>query len=37
MSFNQLGTAPEILRAFGGRPAYDLAIHALTDELYQAA
>ncbi|MDF7798460.1 DEAD/DEAH box helicase family protein [Pontiellaceae bacterium B1224] len=32
----QLGTAPEIIRAFGGKPAYDAAIHELTDELYNA-
>jgi type I restriction enzyme R subunit len=33
----QLGTAPEIIRAFGGRSAYDQAIHELTEQLYQAA
>ena len=33
----RLGTAPEIIRAFGGKPAYDAAIHSLTDELYQLA
>jgi type I restriction enzyme R subunit len=33
----RLGTAPEIIRAFGGKPAYDAAIHALTDELYLVA
>ena len=33
----RLGTAPEIIRAFGGKPAYDAAIHSLTDELYKAA
>jgi type I restriction enzyme R subunit len=33
----QLGTAPEIIRAFGGRPAYEKAIHELTEQLYQAA
>lgn len=33
----QLGTAPEIIRAFGGRKAYDDAIHELTDELYHSA
>lgn len=32
----QLGTAPEIIRAFGGKPAYNLAIHTLTNELYAA-
>ncbi|VGO17506.1 Putative DNA repair helicase RadD [Pontiella desulfatans] len=30
----QLGTAPEIIRAFGGKAAYDEAIHDLTEELY---
>jgi type I restriction enzyme R subunit len=34
---NRLGTAPEIIRAFGGKPAYEAAIHALTHELYAAA
>lgn len=34
---NQLGTAPEIIRAFGGKPAYEKAIHELTEQLYQAA
>ena len=33
----RLGTAPEIIRAFGGKPAYEAAIHSLTDELYQVA
>jgi type I restriction enzyme R subunit len=33
----RLGTAPEIIRAFGGKSAYDAAIHKLTDELYTAA
>jgi type I restriction enzyme R subunit len=33
----RLGTAPEIIRAFGGKPAYDAAIHTLTDELYKTA
>ncbi len=33
----RLGTAPEIIRAFGGKAAYDAAIHKLTDELYTAA
>ncbi len=32
-----LGTAPEIIRAFGGKPAYDQAIHELTTHLYKAA
>lgn len=31
----RLGTAPEIIKAFGGKPAYEAAIHSLTDELYQ--
>ena len=30
----RLGTAPEIIRAFGGKAAYDEAIHQLTDGLY---
>jgi len=34
---NKLGTAPEIISAFGGKPAYDQAIHELTEQLYQAA
>jgi type I restriction enzyme R subunit len=34
---SKMGTPVEIIRAFGGRPAYDAAIHALTDELYKAA
>ena len=33
---NRLGTAPEIIRAFGGKAAYDEAIHDLTEELYAA-
>lgn len=33
----RLGTAPEIIRAFGGKPSYDAAIHELTDKLYGAA
>jgi len=33
----RLGTAPEIIRAFGGKAAYDAAIHKLTEELYTAA
>lgn len=32
----QLGTAPEIVRAFGGKPAYTQAIHELTSHLYEA-
>ncbi len=34
---SRLGSPVEIIRAFGGKPAYDAAIHALTDELYKAA
>ena len=34
---NRLGSPVEIIRAFGGKPAYDTAIHTLTDELYNAA
>ncbi len=34
---SKLGSPVEIIRAFGGKPAYDGAIHALTDELYKAA
>ncbi len=34
---NKLGTPVEIIRAFGGKSAYDAAIHKLTDELYTAA
>ncbi len=34
---SKLGSPVEIIRAFGGKPAYDAAIHDLTDELYKAA
>lgn len=34
---NKLGSPVEIIRAFGGKPAYDAAIHALTNELYGVA
>jgi type I restriction enzyme R subunit len=34
---NKLGTAKEIIHAFGGPSDYDAAIHALTDELYKTA
>jgi len=34
---NKLGTAKEIIQAFGGPADYDAAIHALTDELYRSA
>ena len=33
----QPGTAPEILRAFGGRTGYETAIHELPGRLYAAA
>ena len=33
----RLGTAPEIIRAFGGKPAYDRAIRELTNHLYEVA
>ena len=33
----RFGTAPEIIRAFGGKPAYDRAIHTLTTQLYEVA
>lgn len=34
---NKLGSPVEIIRAFGGKPAYDVAIRSLTEELYKAA
>lgn len=34
---NKLGTAKEIIHAFGGPADYDAAIHALTEELYHTA
>lgn len=34
---SKLGSPVEIIRAFGGKPAYDVAIHSLTEELYQSA
>jgi type I restriction enzyme R subunit len=34
---SKLGSPVEIIRAFGGKPAYDAAIHSLTEELYQSA
>ncbi|MCR4303843.1 MAG: DEAD/DEAH box helicase family protein [Gallionella sp.] len=34
---NKLGSSVEIIRAFGGKPAYDAAIHELTQQLYRAA
>jgi type I restriction enzyme R subunit len=33
---NKLGSPVEIIRAFGGKAAYDSAIHSLTDKLYAA-
>ena len=33
----RFGTATEIMRAFGGRPAYDQAVHTLTAQLYEVA
>ena len=33
----RLGTPPEIIKAFGGRSAYEEAIHELTSHLYQSA
>lgn len=34
---SKLGSPVEIIRAFGGKTAYDAAIHSLTDELYKSA
>jgi len=34
---SKLGSPMEIIRAFGGKPAYDAAIHSLTEELYRIA
>lgn len=34
---NKLGSPVEIIRSFGGKSAYDSAIHSLTDELYKVA
>lgn len=34
---SKLGSPVEIIRAFGGKSAYDAAIHSLTDELYKVA
>jgi type I restriction enzyme R subunit len=34
---SKLGSPMEIIRAFGGKSAYDAAIHTLTDELYKAS
>ncbi len=35
--FNKMGTRLELLRAFGGKPAYDQAVHDMQDALYQEA
>jgi type I restriction enzyme R subunit len=34
---NRLGSPVEIIRAFGGKAAYDAAIHALANEIYSLA
>lgn len=34
---NKLGSPVEIIRAFGGKPGYEKAVHDLARELYQAA
>ncbi len=34
---NRLGSAKEIFQAFGGKAAYDAAIHALANEIYSLA
>lgn len=34
--FTRLGTAPELIQAFGGKPAYLIAIHELEQQLYSA-
>jgi type I restriction enzyme R subunit len=34
---SKLGSPVEIIHAFGGKSAFDAAIHALTDELYKVA
>jgi len=34
---NTFGTPMQIVKAFGGKPAFDAAIHTLTDELYRTA
>jgi type I restriction enzyme, R subunit len=33
--FDQLGTAPELVKAFGGKPGYQQALKELEDQLYQ--
>ena len=34
--FNRLGTAPELINSFGGKPAYLVAVHELEQVLYSA-
>lgn len=34
---DRFGTPMQIVKAFGGKPAFDAAIHALTEELYRMA
>ena len=34
---SKLGSPVEIIRAFGGKPAYDAAVHQLSGELYRSA
>jgi type I restriction enzyme R subunit len=33
--FNAMGTPLELVRAFGGKPAFEQAVHDLQDALYQ--
>ena len=32
--FSSLGTAPELIQSFGGKPAYLQAVHELEQQLY---
>lgn len=34
---DKLGTPVELVRAFGGKPGFEKAVHELQSELYQAA
>lgn len=34
---DRFGTPMQIIRTFGGKPAFDVAIHTLTEELYRSA
>ncbi len=34
--FNEIGTAPELVNAFGGRQAYQQALHDLEQQIYNA-